>query len=395
MRLRKITDVKNLNNKRVLVRVDFNVPVEKGRVQDDYKIRKSLPTIKYLSDRGAIVILVSHLGRPKTIDKKLSLIPVAKCLEKLLSKKVKFCNLSDYECSHDNDELILIENIRFFPEEEKNGIILAKELASLADLFVLDGFAVAHRESASVSGVAKYLPAYAGLLMVEEINGLERATSKAKKPLLLILGGAKTETKIPVLQNFLKKADKVLIGGGILTTLLAARGYKIGGSIVDKENINLIKNIGLNKKIVMPVDVVVGKINGKDARVVSLVKLPRLLNDEAIYDVGPATVRLFSKYIKTANTLIWNGALGKFETHPYEYGTYSLARLFSGRSKGLAFGVVGGGETVEIFENLNLAGDVDLVSTGGGAMLEYLAGKDLPGIKILKKFNLFNLIGRA
>ncbi|OGH88783.1 MAG: phosphoglycerate kinase [Candidatus Magasanikbacteria bacterium RIFOXYC2_FULL_42_28] len=385
MRLRKITEVKNLKDKRVLVRVDFNVPVEKGKVKEDFKIIKSLPTIKYLLSKGARVILVSHLGRPKGVDKKLSLAPVAKCLEKLLGEKVRLDRDPDFRRDDSGARLVLLENIRFFPEEEKCGIILSKQLAGLADLFVLDGFAVAHRASASVSGVAKYLPAYAGLLISAEIEGLEHATAKAKKPLVLILGGAKIETKIPILQNFLTKADYILVGGGIVNTYLAGHGHQLGASLIDKDYIKLMKRLGAHKKIIMPVDVVVGCANGTKARIVSLLKPLKLSKNEGIFDIGPATVKLFSQYIKKAKTLIWNGAMGRFEQHPYQYGTYSLARLFAARSKGQAFGVAGGGETIEILEKLKLAGEIDLVSTGGGAMLEYLSGKILPGIKILKK----------
>lgn len=384
MRLRKITDLKNLKDKRILVRVDFNVPLEKGKVKDDFKIKKSLPTIKYLLSKGAKIILVSHLGRPLGVDKKLSLAPVAKCLEKLLGEKVKLISDFRFQISK-SDAVVLLENIRFFSEEEKCDILFSKRLADLADIFVLDGFAVAHRAAASVSGVAKYLPTYAGLLMAEEIEGLERATTKAKKPLVLIIGGAKTETKIPILKNFLNKADYILIGGGIFNTMLAAGGQNVGVSLFDKEHLKLIKSLSGNKKIIKPIDAVVGKENGKNARIVSLAQPLKLTKNEGIFDIGPATVKLFAQYIKKARTLIWNGALGKFEQHPYQYGTYSLARLFAARAQGQAFGVAGGGETVEILEKLKVANEIDLVSTGGGAMLEYLSGKILPGIKILKK----------
>ncbi|OGH94341.1 MAG: phosphoglycerate kinase [Candidatus Magasanikbacteria bacterium RIFOXYD2_FULL_41_14] len=386
MHLRKIIEIKNLKGKRILVRVDFNVPVEKGKIKNDFKIIKSLPTINYLLDKGASVILVSHLGRPNgVVDQSLSLRPIAKVLSSFLNKEVKLKSLKELQQKPSNEKIVLLENIRFFPGEEKNDIAFTKELSKLAEIFVSECFAVAHRSSASVTGLAKYLPTYAGLLMAEEVEGIERAVSKPKKPLVVILGGIKTETKIPVLKNFLTKADYILVGGGIASTYFAGKGYGLGVSLLDKDYVGLMKRLGVNKKVIMPVDAVVGQINGAGARLVSLAKPLKLAKNEGIFDVGPATVRLFASYIKKARTLVWNGAMGKFEQHPYEYGTYSLARLFAARSKGKSFGVAGGGETVEILEKLKVAGDVDLVSTGGGAMLEYLSGKILPGVKILKK----------
>jgi len=386
MHLRKIIEIKNLKGKRILVRVDFNVPVEKGKIKNDFKIIKSLPTINYLLDKGASVILVSHLGRPNgVVDQSLSLRPIAKVLSSFLNKEVKLKSLKELQQKPSNEKIVLLENIRFFPGEEKNDIAFTKELSKLAEIFVSECFAVAHRSSASVTGLAKYLPTYAGLLMAEEVEGIERAVSKPKKPLVVILGGIKTETKIPVLKNFLTKADYILVGGGIASTYFAGKGYGLGVSLLDKDYVGLMKRLGVNKKVIMPVDAVVGQINGAGARLVSLAKPLKLAKNEGIFDVGPATVRLFASYIKKARTLVWNGAMGKFEQHPYEYGTYSLARLFAARSKGKSFGVAGGGETVEILEKLKVAGDVDLVSTGGGAMLEYLSGKIFPGVKILKK----------
>ena len=426
MRIRKLIDIKNLKNKRVLVRVDFNVPVKEGKVKDVYKIKKSLPTIQYLIKKGAQVILVSHLGRPKGVDKSLSLAPVAKELEKMLGQTVALGELCHCEaegrsnpsapqkppgllrCSlrlapRNDNGVVLLENIRFFPEEEKNDKKFAKQLAGLAEIFVLDGFAVAHRDAASVSGVAKFLPAYAGLLLTQEIEGLSKVTDKPKKPLVAIIGGVKMETKIPVIKQLLKKANYILVGGGIMNTYLWAKGYDVGASLVDKEFKKAALAFGKNKKIILPVDVVVGKSNGSEARVVNChseppkgVKNPltnekgsfaslRMTSGEAIFDIGPKTVQLFAKYIKKANTLVWNGALGMFEQSPYQHGTYAVARLFAARSKGKAFGVTGGGETVQILQKLGIIDEVDLVSTGGGAMLEYLSGDKLPGVKAVTK----------
>ena len=390
MKIKLIQQVKNLANKNVLVRVDFNVPIKNGRVLDNYKIKKSLATIKFLMEKRAKVILVSHLGRPEGVEKKFSLKPVALELGKFLQKNVKLLDVLDLKKSKIQiDKLfpsgvVMLENIRFAPGESDNSEKFAKELAGLADLFVMDGFAVAHRHAASVTGVAKHLPAYAGLLLEEEIEGLDRALQKPKKPFVVVLGGIKTETKIPVLKNLLKKANYILVGGGILNTYLWAKGYKVGSSLVDKNFKKDILRYCSKRKVVLPVDVVVGSTEGKLAKMVDIKKL-NLKKDTAVFDIGPKTIKLFSRYIKKANTLVWNGALGYFEQHPYEYGTYSVARLLAARAKGKAFGITGGGETIEVLKKLHLIGDIDLASTGGGSMLEYLSGKKLPGLEILKK----------
>jgi len=280
--------------------------------------------------------------------------------------------------------VVMLENIRFVKGEIENSEKLSKDLANLADIFVLDGFAVAHRSASSVSGVAKYLPAYAGLLLQEEIEGLDQVVKKPKKPLVAVLGGIKMETKIPVLKNLLSKANYILVGGGIVNTYLWAKGYKVGSSIVDKNFKKEILRYCSNKKVILPVDVIVGSSNGKKAQVIDVKKL-NLKKDVGIFDIGPKTIRLFAGYIKKSKTVVWNGAMGNFEQHPYEYGTHSVAHLVASVSKRKAFGVAGGGETVEALKKLHLLSDVDLASTGGGSMLEYLGGNKLPGLEVLKK----------
>lgn len=374
--MKSITAIRNLPGKRALVRVDFNVPLKNGRVLDDFKIQRSLPTIKYLLRHGARVLLVSHLGRPKSADKKLTLRPVARHLQKFLVTKVGF--------EKGKESVVLLENIRFHAGEESNDKKFAKKLAGLADLFVLDGFAVTHRDSASVSGVAKFLPAYAGLLLEEEIKGLNRALVSPRRPLIAVIGGAKMDTKIPVIKNLLRKADKILLGGGVVNTCLWANGLPVGGSLIDKDFKNIARALARHKKILMPADVIVGKADGRRARAVKIDKKFSVKADEAIFDIGPLTIKLYDRYLRQANTLIWNGAMGKFEQRPYQYGTYAIARIFAARARGRAFGIVGGGETVEVMRKLKLTDDIDLVSTGGGAMLEYLSGKKLPGVKALK-----------
>lgn len=395
MQIKSIKSVRYLNGRRVLVRADFNVPVSKGKVEDDYRIKKGLPTIQYLVKKGARVILASHLGRPAGVDTKLSLRPAAKCLEDLLGVRINFVKIKRLEdlkivaaetARMRNGEVAMLENIRFLPGEETNDPKLAQALAGLADIFVLDGFAVAHRAAASVSGVAKFLPSYAGLLLSEEINGLSRVMERPKKPFVVILGGAKADTKIPVLKNLLPKADWVLVAGGIVNTCLWAQGYAVGGSLVSKELKAEVLKYCKNKKVILPLDFIVGQPNGRQARHLLLDKKFKVTNKaEALYDIGPATIKLFANYIKKARTLIWNGPPGMFETHPYEFGSKALAEIFASRSRGQAFGVCGGGETVQLLQKMKLTSQVDLVSTGGGAMLEFLSGKPLPGIEALRR----------
>lgn len=391
MRLKLLKQIKNLKNKRVLLRVDFNVPIKNKKVVDDFKIQKSLSTIQYLIKKGAKVILVSHLGRPKRYDKKLSLLPVAKTVSRLLKRKIKMVDVKNWNKIVSETKKIssgsvaLLENIRFIKGEEQNDKTVAEKLASLADIFVLDGFAVAHRNATSVSGVARYLPAYAGLLLSDEIEGLSKILEKHKRPLVIVLGGVKMETKIPLLKKFLIKADYVLLGGGIVGTYLWAKGRKVGCSLVERKLKREVLFYGAKKKVIIPVDVVVGKNNGYHAQVVKVDKnfaVPG--RDYGIYDIGPGTIKLYTKYIKQAQTLVWNGAMGYFEQPPYQYGTYSIARLMAARSRGRAFGVCGGGETLKVVKKLGLMDDIDLVSTGGGAMLEFLSGQKLPGIEAIK-----------
>ncbi|MEK7084856.1 MAG: phosphoglycerate kinase, partial [Patescibacteria group bacterium] len=347
----------------------------------------------YLLKKKATVILVTHIGRPggKKVAA-LSVAPVAKKLKELLElKELKILTLETYIKNRSpksevrSPHVMLLENIRFYKGEEENDPAFAKQLASLADIFVLDGFAVAHRDAASVSGVAKYLPAYAGLLLEKEIVGLDRVMKRPKKPLTLVLGGAKTETKIPVMKHLLPKAEYVLIGGRILNTYLAAKGYRIGNAGVDEKYTKEVLRLCSSKKVIKPVDVVVGDTEGKNVRVLDVKKLEIRNLKLGIYDIGPATVRMYAAYIKKSQTLVWNGAMGYFEQPPYHHATLAIARLVASRSKGKAFGVIGGGETLQTMEMTGMSEYVDLISTGGGAMLEYLAGAKLPGIAALRK----------
>ena len=390
--------VGNFKNKNVLVRVDFNVPIKNGKILSDFKLKQSLPTIEYLlKQQAGRLIIVSHLGRPQGYDSSLSLKPVVKFLEKALHQKILFIDFkkTDQNLSgiakiireQNAPKLILLDNIRFFEGEENDSKAFAKNLANLADVFVFDGFAVSHRKAASVSGVTKFLPSFAGLLVEREVSGLSKLTQSPKHPLVVALGGIKLETKIPVIKKFLPIADYIILGGGLANTYWHSLEKKVGMSVVDEAYKNYFKTIRKNAKIIIPIDLVVGKKNGKESHVVGVEGKVLAGPEEAIYDVGPKTIKLFEKYVKRAKTIVWNGAFGFFEQTPYQKGTYAIARSIAKQSKGRNFAVCGGGETEEILHKLHIFDDIDLVSTGGGAMLEFLGGKKMPGLVNLKQKN--------
>lgn len=396
--MKNIKTCKNLKGKNVLVRVDFNVPIKNKKILDNNKIKASLETINFLIKEKAKVLLITHIGRPDgKIVTSLKVDPVISELSKLLNKKVikidsKNWNLSDKKKTDilkqlekiKSGSVAMLENIRFSKEEDDEDSILAKELANLGDIFVLDGFSVAHRKSASVTGLSKLLDSYAGFLLEKEVKGLKKIIFDFKLPYTAVLGGIKMETKIPVINSLLKKTDFILIGGGIFNTYLKSLGYKIGDSVYDQKFTKEIKKICQNKKIIKPVDVIVADKSLKKYFVVKINKNKKICKaGEKILDIGPESILLFSKYIKKSNTLVWNGAMGLFEKKPFDVGTKSVARLFASRAKGRAFGVVGGGETLQVINELNLNSEIDLVSTGGGAMLEYIANEKLPGIENL------------
>lgn len=396
MKVKSIKDIKDLKGKRALVRVDYNLSINDGKLdfKDNLRIKASLATINFLLQKGATVILVAHLGRPEGWDKKLTLEPVAKYLARLLKKKVNFIsdditkvNISKKIKSGVN----MLENIRFYSAETKNDKKFAKLLSSFADVYINEGFSVSHREDASVYGVQKFLPPYAGLNLEAEILNLSRLLSKNLKkqnrPYVALMGGAKISTKIGLILSLLKSADRVLLGGALISALLKFQGYRIGKTVTEDINPKVIKNILKNKKIVMPKDVLVGKIDDvKHLRVVSLAEDKDICqDDESILDMGPETVLEFSKYIKNAQTIAWNGPVGLFEKPAFAHGTVSLARLIAARGKGKAFAAVGGGETIAALNLTKMEKYIDWVSTGGGAMLSYLAGEKMPGLKKIIK----------
>lgn len=396
MKLKTIDEIKKLKGKRVLVRVDFNVPLKKFGakivVADDTRIRAAVPTIKYLLERGAKVILMSHLGDPGgRVKVELSLKPVGAALSKIL--KMKGTAPTDWEGKKGlgkidamkGGEVMLLENLRFHPGEEKNDKKFAAGLASLADIYVDDAFAASHRAHASIVGVPKFLPSYAGFLMEKEVNVLSGLLTTPKKPFMAMIGGAKISTKISVIENLLKKVNQLLLGGALVNNFFRAAGYGIGASIFEPRELKTAKKFLKNKKIILPIDFVVGDFKGKKAWVVSVPKKKSALCKKpyALLDIGPETIKRYSEIIRKAQTIVWNGPMGMFEISKYGHGSVALGRLVAARSKGKVFGVVGGGETIEAVSKTGMSEYIDHVSTGGGAMLEFLEGKTLPGIRLL------------
>lgn len=408
--IKSIQSVK-VAGRRVLLRAGFDVPLEPGpgagrwRVADDSRIMASLPTIRLLAAGRAKIVILAHLGRPAgnwTAEK--SLWPVAEKLSEALKFKLvrikdrlpthraphiyfldEDITLNDYsELSHElpDGSILFLENLRFYAGEEAADQAFVKILSSFGELFVNDAFSVAHRNAASVVGVAKALPAYAGLSLLAEIAGLDKAVRRPQKPLVVIMGGAKISDKIDTIHFLGPLAEKVLIGGAIANSFLKAKGLEIGRS--KAAEISLAKELirHYRDKIVLPVDVVVAKTPDSPSRAV---KPEKVLPHESIYDIGPETIRLFSKHIKVAKTLIWNGPMGLIENKKFAFGSTGIAHMFASRTRGQAYGVVGGGESAEVVARAKVGEFIDHVSMGGGAMLEYLSGKTLPGIKVLEK----------
>ncbi len=412
MAKKTIKDI-NIENKRIIVRCDFNVPLtSEGKdrhrygkeftVSDDTRIRKTLPTINYLLKKGAKkIILISHLGRPKgKKDLSLSLKPIAINISEMLKikEKPKLKKINGFDVFEIDSKLLLLENIRFYSEEEKNDLNFAKKLAKLADFFVEDAFGVVHRKHASIVGISKYLPTVSGLLLFSEISALNRVLRKPRYPFIAILGGVKISDKIKVIENLLPKVDKLLIGGGVANTFLKSLEYGVGSSLVEDKELELAKNLleKFKDKIILPEDVIVADSIDKYAKIenVNIQTNPHTICKEpcAIVDIGQETIDLFSDIIEKAETLIWNGPLGVYEIEKFAKGTKEIGKVFSEVSYGRPFGLVGGGNVVTALERMNVIRGVDYISTGGGAMLEYLSGKKLPGIKVIesKKYEVRN-----
>ena len=393
MNKKTIEDIE-VKGKRVLVRVDFNVPQdETGKITDDNRITAALPTIKYLIAHGAKTILVSHLGRPKGVTPRYTLAPVAEHLAKLLAQSVALlpdCVGSEVAArvnALQDGGVVLLENVRFHPEEEKNDPEFAGQLASLADLYVNDAFGTAHRAHASTEGVAKIIPGVAGYLMRKELDYLGGALSEPKRPFVAILGGKKVKDKIGVIRQLLGKVDTLIIGGGMAYTFLKAKGWEIGKSLLDEANIDFCKEVLATSgtKLLLPTDVVVTNANpfdvGQEKCETKIVPANQIPADWEGADIGPETVAAFSQAIKGAATVVWNGPMGIFEFSKFAEGTRGVAQALADSS---AITIVGGGDSAAAAQQLGFADKMSHISTGGGASLEFLEGKPLPGVMALQ-----------
>ena len=391
MNKKTVKDI-DVTGKRVLVRCDFNVPQdENGNITDNRRIVASLETINYLLKNNAKVILCSHLGRPKgEFKKEFSLKPVAEELSKLLGQQVMLSKDVIGEDSQrlvqnmQNGQVVLLENVRFHAEEEKNDLEFAKKLASFGDIYVNDAFGTAHRAHASTEGVSHFLPAVAGFLIEKEIEFMGNALENPQRPFIAILGGKKVSDKIAVIENLLDKVDVLIIGGGMSFTFLKAKGYNIGNSICEEDKIDLAKELlekakQKNVELMLPVDLNVAKEISEDAenKIVTVQNIP---NEFSGVDIGPVTIESFKEKLKDAKTVIWNGPLGVFEINKFAYGTFEIAKALANIN---AVTIIGGGDSASAIEKAGLSDKMTHISTGGGASLEFLEGKELPGIKCL------------
>jgi phosphoglycerate kinase len=387
-----IKDV-NWEGKRAVMRCDFNVPLDGDKITDDTRIQAALPSIEYLLENGASIVLMSHLGRPKGEAKpEFSLAPVAKRLTECLGKDVKFVpsdvvvddKVREAAASLQAGDVMLIENVRYRAEEEKNDPAFAKDLASLGDVFVQDAFGSAHRAHASTTGIADYIPAVSGFLIEKELKFLGEAVNNPKRPFAAIMGGAKVKDKIPVITNLLDKVDILIVGGGMAYTFFKAQGYSIGTSLLDEEGLDLAKDIlklaeDKGVKFMLPVDVVAADEFANDSPH-DVYKVDSIPDNRMGLDIGPETIKLFCDALKSAKTIVWNGPVGVFEMDTFAVGTKAIADCLAECD---ATTVIGGGDSAAAVAKFGLADKMTHISTGGGASLEFLEGKELPGIAIL------------
>ena len=393
--MKSIKDHENLSQKKILLRLDLNVPLKDGFITDETRINKILPIINFLIEKKAKIIIISHVGRPKgKVNKILSLKPICENLEKKIKKKIKLLNDNIFKLKKEDlfknplDQIVFLENIRFYKEEEENDKSFAKHLASFADFYVNDAFSCSHRAHASVSKITEFLPSFAGLQLKTEINALNKVTAEIKKPITCIIGGSKISTKIGIIKNLIPKFDNIIIVGGMANNIISYKGNNIGKSIKEENCKNAIKEIfeiseNNSCKLIFPEDVLVGK-NMKDKSKVK--ELSEITDDDLILDIGPKTIEKIKDIIKTSKTILWNGPAGYFENPNFANGSYEVAKTIAKKNRdGSIYSVIGGGDTIALINQINLIQEFDFVSTAGGAFLEYLEGKDLPGIRALNK----------
>ena len=385
---------KELGGKIVLLRLDLNVPIKNGKITDETRIQKIIPIFKYLIGEKAKIIVISHIGRPNgRKSEELSLKPICENLEKKLHKNINLISEDIYKLNKDGlftnskFEIVFLENIRFYKEEEANDSNFSKHLAKLGDLYINDAFSCSHRAHASVSEITKFIPSFAGLQLQTEITALKKITSEIKKPITCIIGGSKISTKIPVIKNLITKFDNIIIVGGMANNIIKYKGYNIGKSIKEDKCETIIEEIyKFSKKyscsIVFPDDVVVGK---KMQGVPKIKELNQIENDDLILDIGPKTINKITSIIDSSKTILWNGPAGYFENPNFAKGSVEIGKKIAEKNKlNQIFSVAGGGDTVALLNNIGIFNSFNFVSTAGGAFLEYLEGKELPGIKALK-----------
>jgi len=391
--MKYIKDQENLYEKRILLRLDLNVPLKNGIITDQTRIDKIIPVINFLIEKKSKILVVSHIGRPEgKVNKELSLKPVCKNLEKKINKKINLIEKNIFDLSkkdlfkYPNEQIAFLENIRFYKEEEENNENFSKHLAKLADIFVNDAFSCSHRAHASVCKIAKFLPSYAGLQLETEINALKKVTSNIKKPVSCIIGGSKISTKIGVIKNLIPKFDNIIIVGGMANNILSYKGNPVGKSIKEINCNNIVDEIFKEAKnhscsIIYPTDVAVGK-NKKDEAIIK--KISQVENDDIILDIGPETIKNIKEIIEASKTVLWNGPAGYFENSNFANGSFEIAKKIVQKNRdNLIFSIAGGGDTIAVLNKINALKNFNFVSTAGGAFLEYLEGKELPGIKAL------------
>ena len=392
--MNNIREQENLNNKNVLLRLDLNVPLKNSLITDSTRIDKILPMINFLIKNNSKIIIISHIGRPKgKINKDLSLRPICEYFEQKINKKVKLINEDIFKLNKNNlfkdpkDQIIVLENIRFYSEEEENDLNFSKHLAGLADLYVNDAFSCSHRAHASVCKITEFLPSFAGLQLETEINALKKVTSEIKKPITCIVGGSKISTKIGLIKNLIPKFDNVIIVGGMANNILKNKGKPIGKSVKEENCESIINEIFETSKkyscsIYYPEDVLVGKNLSDNSQ---SKELDDIKDDDLILDIGIKTINKIKDIIKKSKTVLWNGPAGYFENPNFANGSYEIAKAIIKKNKDESiYSVAGGGDTIALINQINAIKDFNFVSTAGGAFLEYLEGKELPGIKALK-----------
>ena len=391
--MKYLKDLENLSKKRVLLRLDLNVPIKNGIITDQTRIDKVLPVIKFLIKKRSKILVVSHIGRPKgKINKDLSLKPICENLEKKINQKIGLIKDDILGLKREDlfknskEQIIFLENIRFYLGEENNDANFSKHLSKLVDIFVNDAFSCSHRAHASLSKITEFLPSYAGLQLETEINALKKVTTEIKKPISCIIGGSKISTKIGIIKNLIPKFDNIIIVGGMANNILSHLGNPIGKSFKEGDCKSIIDEIfktakNHSCKIVYPEDVAIGKSMGDKAQIK---KLNQITNDDLILDIGPKTINKIKDTIENSKTVLWNGPAGYFENPSFALGSYEIAKKIVEKNKNKTiYSVVGGGDTIAILNQINVTDNFNFVSTAGGAFLEYLEGKELPGIKAL------------